>query len=458
MRQKILIVDDERIICQHLKRVLEKEGYEVEIAFNGKEALKVLEAKQFSVAVVDIRMPEMDGLELLDIIKNKYSETAVIIMTAHGSIETAVSSMKRGAVDYLAKPFESEEILLVIERVLERLKLLEENIYLKSQVEEKNRFGNIISQNHKIKSIFDLITTVAPTDSTVMITGETGTGKELVARAVHFNSYRKSKRFVTINCGALPETLLESELFGHEKGSFTGAVRQKLGKFEFADGGTVFLDEIGDITQTMQVKLLRFVQEMEFERVGGNSTIKVNVRIICATNKNLVEEVKKGNFREDLFYRINVVPIHIPPLRERMEDVPILALHFLRKNAEKMGKDISAISQDVLDKMMRYRWPGNVRELENIIERGVILEHGSTISKLDLPDDSRENVKKAVDITGYSLPQWLDIYESNYLREIMGKYRGNVASAIRQAGVGTKTFYRKIKKYNIKRSDFEDGQ
>ncbi|MBI5376208.1 MAG: sigma-54-dependent Fis family transcriptional regulator [Candidatus Schekmanbacteria bacterium] len=458
MRQKILVVDDERIICQHLKRVLEKEGYEVEIAFNGKEALKVLEAKQFSVAVVDIRMPEMDGLELLDIIKNKYPETAVIIMTAHGSIETAVSSMKRGAVDYLAKPFESEEILLVIERVLERLKLLEENIYLKSQVEEKNRFGNIISQNHKIKSIFDLITTVAPTDSTVMITGETGTGKELVARAVHFNSYRKSKRFVTINCGALPETLLESELFGHEKGSFTGAVRQKLGKFEFADGGTVFLDEIGDITQTMQVKLLRFVQEMEFERVGGNSTIKVNVRIICATNKNLVEEVKKGNFREDLFYRINVVPIHIPPLRERMEDVPILALHFLRKNAEKMGKDISAISQDVLDKMMRYRWPGNVRELENIIERGVILEHGNTISKLDLPDDSRENVKKTVDITGYSLPQWLDIYESNYLREIMAKYRGNVASAIRQAGVGTKTFYRKIKKYNIKRSDFEEGQ
>ncbi|RMF91993.1 MAG: sigma-54-dependent Fis family transcriptional regulator, partial [Candidatus Schekmanbacteria bacterium] len=448
MNRNILIVDDERVICQHLKRVLEKEGYEVSVAGSGEEALQKLDAKAFKLAVVDIKMPGIDGLQLLDIIKKKYSDTSVVIMTAHGSIETAVSAMKRGAVDYLRKPFEIEEILLVVERVFERLNLLEENIYLKSQIEEKNRFGNIISQNHKMKNIFNIISTVAPTDSTVLIQGETGTGKELVARAIHYHSYRKGKRFVTINCGALPETLLESELFGHEKGSFTGAVRQKIGKFEYADGGTVFLDEIGDITPAMQVKLLRFLQEMEFERVGGNTTIGVDVRVICATNKNLQEEVREGRFREDLFYRINVVPINLPPLRERMEDLPLLALHFLRKYSEKMGKEITAISQDVLDKMMHYSWPGNVRELENIIERAVIMERSDTVTELDLPPEISSPVSKGVNVVSYSLPEWIEENEKSYLIEILERYHGNVEKARIQAGIGTKTFYRKLKKYN----------
>ncbi len=456
MNRSILIVDDERVICQHLKRVLEKEKYEVEVAGNGEEALQKIDSRGFKLAVVDIKMPGIDGLQLLDIIKKKYTDTAVIIMTAHGSIETAVSAMKRGAVDYLRKPFEIEEILLVVARVFERLNLLEENIYLKSQIEEKNRFGNIISQNHKMKNIFNVIATVAPTDSTVLIQGETGTGKELVARAIHYSSNRKSKKFVTINCGALPETLLESELFGHERGSFTGAVRQKIGKFEYADGGTVFLDEIGDITHAMQIKLLRFLQEMEFERVGGNSTIGVNVRIICATNKTIMEEVREGRFREDLFYRINVVPINLPSLAERMEDLPLLSLHFLRKCSEKMGKEITSISQDVIDKMMHYSWPGNVRELENMIERAVIMERGNMVTELDLPSSIASPVSKGINVVSYSLPEWVDENEKSYLVEILDRFHGNVEKARIKAGIGTKTFYRKLKKYNIVPSKFKD--
>ena len=454
MNKKILIVDDEKIICEHLKKILERESYEVKICHSGFEALDRIQEESFAVAVIDIKMPGMDGIELLERIKQKYENTAVVIMTAHGSVETAVKAMKMGAIDYLSKPFEAEEIKLVIERVFEHQKLIDENLYLRNQITEKHRFGNIISKNYKMQQIFDLIASVAVTDSTVLIYGETGTGKELVSRSIHYNSNRKDNKFITINCGALPDTLLESELFGHEKGSFTGAINQKIGKFEFADKGTIFLDEIGNITPAMQVKLLRVLQEMEFERVGGNKTIKVDVRIIAATNIDLKEAVARGDFREDLYYRINVLLINLPPLRERLGDIPLLALHFLEKHCEKTGKEIYAFSQDVLDSMMHYQWPGNVRELENVIERAVILERGKMISKIDLPVSKLEEKKNDVaDIStsteGVSLREWLRRNEKKYLIDVMKRYEGNVRRALSQAKVGSKTFYRKIQKYGI---------
>jgi len=454
MNKKILIVDDEKIICEHLRKVLERESYEVRVCHSGFEALERLNEESFAVAVVDIKMPGMDGIELLGKIKEKYPQTSVVIMTAHGSVETAVKAMKMGAMDYLSKPFEAEEIKLVIERVFEHQKLIDENLYLRNQIAEKHRFDNIISKNYRMQQVFELIASVAVTDATVLIYGETGTGKELVAKSIHYNSNRKDNKFVTINCGALPDTLLESELFGHERGAFTGAIKQKIGKFELADKGTIFLDEIGNITPAMQVKLLRVLQEMEFERVGGNKTIKVDVRIIAATNKDLKQAVANGEFREDLFYRINVVQINLPPLRERLEDIPLLALHFLEKHCEKTGKEIYAFSQDVLDSMMHYDWPGNVRELENVIERAVILERGKMISKIDLPVARLE--EKRIDMAnislgteGFSLREWLRMNEKKYLVDVMKRYEGNVRRALSQAKVGSKTFYRKIQKYGI---------
>jgi len=462
MNKKILIVDDEKIICEHLKKVLEREFYEVKICHNGFEALDRMQEESFAMAIVDIKMPGMDGIELLEKIKEKYDNTSVVIMTAHGSVETAVKAMKMGAIDYLSKPFEAEEIKLVIERVFEHQQLIDENLYLRNQITEKNKFGNIISKNYKMQHIFDLIASVAVTDATVLIYGETGTGKELVSRSIHYNSNRKDNKFITINCGALPDTLLESELFGHERGSFTGAIKQKIGKFELADKGTIFLDEIGNITPAMQVKLLRVLQEMEFDRVGGNKTIKVDVRIIAATNIDLKEAVARGEFREDLYYRINVVLINLPPLRERLEDIPLLALHFLEKHCEKTGKEIYAFSQDVLDSMMHYHWPGNIRELENIIERAVILERGKMISKIDLPVSARVEEKKieaanlSINTEGFSLREWLKMNEKKYLVDIMKRYEGNVRRALSQAKVGSKTFYRKIQKYGITKDKLKD--
>ncbi|OGL46780.1 MAG: two-component system response regulator, partial [Candidatus Schekmanbacteria bacterium RBG_16_38_10] len=448
MNKKILIVDDEKIICEHLRKVLGRESYDVKVCHNGSEALECLKEEQFGMAVVDIKMPGMDGIELLGKIKGKYPQTSVVIMTAHGSVETAVQAMKIGAIDYLSKPFEAEEIKLVIERAFEHLKLVDENLYLRNQIAEKHRFGNIISENYKMQQIFDLIASVAVTDATVLIYGETGTGKELVAKSIHYNSNRKDEKFIAINCGAMPDTLLETELFGHEKGSFTGAIRQKIGKFELADKGTIFLDEIGNVTPAMQVKLLRVLQEMEFERVGGNKTIKIDVRIIAATNKDLKQAVIDGEFREDLYYRVNVVPINLPPLRDRLEDIPILVLHFLEKHCEKTGKGIYAFSQDVLDSLMHYHWPGNVRELENVVERAVILERGKMISKIDLPVSNKKIEEKKGDflyigssMDGISLREWLRMNEKKYLVELMKRCDWNVRKALVQAKIGSKTFY-----------------
>ena len=463
MNKKILIVDDVKIICEHLRKVLGRESYEVKVCHSGFEALECLKEEPFGMAVVDIKMPGMDGIELLGKIKEKYPQTSVVIMTAHGSVETAVKAMKTGAIDYLSKPFEAEEIKLVVERAFEHLKLVDENLYLRNQIAEKHRFGNIISKNYKMQQIFDLIASVAVTDATVLIYGETGTGKELVAKSIHYNSNRKENKFVAINCGALPDTLLETELFGHEKGSFTGAIRQKIGKFELADKGTIFLDEIGNVTPAMQVKLLRVLQEMEFERVGGNKTIKADVRIIAATNKDLKQRVVNGEFREDLYYRVNVVPINIPPLRERLEDIPVLALHFLEKHCEKTGREIYAFSQNVLDSLMHYHWPGNVRELENIVERAVILERGKMISKIDLPVSHKKTEEKKIDFLntglkteGISLREWLRMNEKKYLAELMKRCDGNVRAALVQAKIGSKTFYRKIKNYGITKDKLKE--
>src|SRR3990172_2902978 len=331
MKYRILVVDDQEPFSHQVKKRLEKEGYEVAIRTDGKRALKTIEETRYNLIISDLRIPDLDGLDLLTNVKERFPETAFIVMTAFGSIETAVEAMKKGANDYITKPFSSEELVLIIKNVLEKQSLEYEIKILRKEVEGIYSFGNIIGKNQKMQEVYDLISDVADTDATVLIRGETGTGKEIVARSIHFNSRRKDKVFVSLNCGALPETLLESELFGYEKGAFTGAIKQKIGKFEYADGGTVFLDEAGDLSMTTQIKLLRVLQEKVIERVGGNDEIHGDVRIIAATHKDLEDEVENGRFREDLYYRLNVVPICLPPLRERKDDMLLLTKHFLSK-------------------------------------------------------------------------------------------------------------------------------
>jgi two-component system NtrC family response regulator len=388
--ETILIVDDERNYLLVLEALLSDEGYQVITADNAQNGLEVLLENDLDAVITDMKMPGIDGMEFLDRIHLQHSDVPVIMMTAYGSVEKAVEAMRKGAFDYILKPFKNEELKVTVRKAIDHYHLLCQNRQFARELQHRYHFGNIIGKSVQMERIFQLIEKVAPTKATVLVTGESGTGKELIARAIHYNSPRKDQPFISVNCGALPETLLESELFGHEKGAFSGAVSQRKGRFELAHEGTLFLDEISEMSPPLQVKLLRILQEMEFERVGGTQTLKVDVRVVAASNRNLKDEVAHARFRADLFYRLNVVHVFITPLRERTDDIPLLANHFLTKNAEANNQDLVAISAAAMKCLLDYPWPGNVRELENVIERAIILSDRREIQPSDLPQEVRD--------------------------------------------------------------------
>ena len=444
----ILIVDDDEITCNLLEEVLSKEGYVVDKALNGREAIAKGENKPYDVVLTDIRMIDVDGMEVLRAYRQKSPDSIIIMMTAFGSIETAIGAIKEGAYDYVSKPFKLDEIKLTIRRALEQKRLLQENLFYRQELITKYKLENIVGRSPQMLQVYKTVARVAESRSTVLIAGESGTGKELVARAIHFNSPRSSKPYVAVDCGSLAETLLESELFGHVRGAFTGAVTNKKGLFEEADNGTCFLDEVGDISLAMQAKLLRVIQEHEIKRVGGTETTKIDVRIIAATNKNLEELVAEKKFREDLFYRLNVVSIHLPPLRERLDDIPFLADHFLRKYAAENEKPVSRISAEVLDLLLRYQWPGNVRELENVIERAVTLSPHSLILPEDLPRRLRVEPSE---ISATSLPSQVSLTELEkiYIKKVLEETGGNKKRAADILGIDRRTLYRMAARYGI---------
>jgi len=384
-RGRILVVDDEVNARTALAELLRDEGYTVETAADGFKALPKLEDFSPDLVVTDLRMPGMDGLQLLKKAHERDPDCAVIVMTAYGAVDTAVAAMREGAADYVTKPVNVEELVLVIDRALERRRVLAESRHLRERLSEHQRIDNIVGSSPVMRAVLSDVLRVAPSKATVLITGESGTGKELVAAAIHQHSTRASGPFVKLHCAALAETLLESELFGHERGAFTGATSRRDGRFQQADGGTLFLDEIGDISPSIQIKLLRFLQEHEFQRVGGNQTVKVDVRVVAATNRDLAARVRSGELREDLFYRLNVVSIEVPPLRARPTDVPLLAMFFLGRYAKENGKTVTCFSEEALERLTRHRWPGNVRELENAVERAVVISQGEVVRPEDLP-------------------------------------------------------------------------
>jgi two-component system NtrC family response regulator/two-component system response regulator HydG len=393
IKGKVIVIDDEVNAAAALETLLQEDGYEVSRAHDARSGLALLEKTDADVVLTDLRMPGMDGLELLTRIKEIRPEVMVLLMTAYGTVKTAVKAMKLGAEDYLGKPIDVEELELVLERVLEKKRLLEETQVLRERVGKKYRFDNLVGESPEILAAVKAVQQVASSSASVLLLGESGTGKELFAQAIHQNSPRRTKPFIKVACAALPETLLESELFGHEKGSFTGALYTRAGRFEAADGGTLFLDEIGDISPTVQVKLLRFLEEREFERVGGNRTFRVDVRIVVATHRDLYQKVQDGTFREDLYYRLNVVEIHVPSLRERTGDIPLLAHHFLRKFAAANEKDVREFDDDVLTMLLRHPWPGNVRELENAMERAVVMSEDQVLRPAHFPTLRRAAVR-----------------------------------------------------------------
>jgi two-component system NtrC family response regulator/two-component system response regulator HydG len=382
---RVVVIDDEQDAAAALETLLREDGYDISRAHDGRLGLTLIEKSDPDVVLTDLRMPGMDGLDLLARIKEMRPETMVILMTAYGTVKTAVKAMKLGAEDYLAKPIDFEELEVVLARTIDKKRLLEETRNLRARLDDKYHLDNLVGESPEMLAVFKTIKQVAPSSSSVLLLGESGTGKELFAQALHQNSQRKNKPFVKVACAALPETLLESELFGHEKGAFTGALYSRAGRFEVADGGTLFLDEIGDISPTVQVKLLRFLEEREFERVGGNRTYKVDVRIVVATHRDLAKKVAEGAMREDLYYRLNVIEIHIPPLRQRSGDIPLLAHHFLRKYAEQNDKPVRGISDEALALLLQHPWPGNVRQLENAIERAVVLSNEPVLEPAHFP-------------------------------------------------------------------------
>jgi len=445
---RILVVDDDEITCNLLEEVLGKEGYAVDRALSGQEAIDKGERQSYEVVLTDIKMIGLDGMEVLRAYRQRSPETIIIMMTAFGSIDTAIRAIKEGAYDYVSKPFKLEEIKMTIQRALEQSRLYQENLLYRQELITKYKLENIVGRSPQMLQVYKTIARVAESRSTVLIAGESGTGKELVARAIHFNSPRASKPFVAVDCGSLAETLLESELFGHVRGAFTGAITSKKGLFEEADHGTCFLDEVGDISLSTQAKLLRVLQEHEIKRVGGRETIKVDVRIIAATNKNLEQLVEERRFREDLFYRLNVVSINLPSLRERADDIPLLVDHFLRKYAAENEKPVSRVSSEGLNLLKGYRWPGNVRELENVIERAVTLSHHAVILPEDLPRRLRE---RPFEEYISSLPSHLSLstLEKLYIQKVLEEAGGNKKKAADILGINRRTLYRRAARYGI---------
>jgi len=451
--KRILIVDDEESFRNVLTVILRKEGYEVEGAANGEEGLDKISNAAFDHVLCDIRMPQMDGLEFLRESQKAGSEAPVIMMSAYGTVDTAIEAMKFGAYDYISKPFKPDEIILTLKKAEERERLRKENELLRRQVKKEYSFENIVSKNEGMNKIFEIIRKVAPYKSTILVTGESGTGKELVARAIHYNSDRSKMFFVPVNCGAIPENLMESELFGHIKGAFTDAIRTKKGLFEEADEGTIFLDEIGELPAQLQVKLLRVLQDGEIRRVGESKSIQINVRIIAATVKDLAREVNEGRFRDDLFYRLNVLHLYIPPLRERKEDIPLLIQHFINKYNQNLNKHVKEVDSKALELLMNYKWPGNVREVENTIERALVLTDGEKIELDNLPFEI-QNFQNEVPMVPmaeeeYSVKKGSRMLEMGLIRKALRKTKGNHTQAARLLEISHRALLYKIKDYGI---------
>ncbi|MBX7245251.1 MAG: sigma-54 dependent transcriptional regulator [Candidatus Sumerlaeaceae bacterium] len=472
-RPRILVADDEESMRFVLRQAMQKEGYEVDIATNGMEVVQKVRETHFDLVIMDIKMPQLDGLEALKEIKKVRPELIVVMATAHGTTQIALDAIKKGAYDYFSKPFELDEMRIVIRRALEKQRLQQTIGMLQNQLRERLSFDRIVGQSDTMRKVYELVEKVITNDVTVLITGESGTGKELVAQAVHYNSARKSQPFVSVNCAAIPETLLESELFGHEKGAFTGATGTRLGKFEVANNGTIFLDEIGDMPLSLQSKMLRVLQEHEITRVGGNRPIRVNIRVVAATNQNLGKLVEDKLFREDLYFRLNVVPILLPALRQRVSDIPLLAWHFIERYNPRLGKNITGISHDAMELLLGHSWPGNVRELENVIQRAMVLATSTTIDVTDLPSNIHASAMatsdggpaRAIDpslVSDFSIPlqQKLDRLSEELERKI-------IAAALQQAnfhrqatadllGISRKSLHNKMVKYNMFEGRTED--
>jgi DNA-binding NtrC family response regulator len=452
MAERILVVDDEQIIRESLSFVLKKEGYHVEEAANGKEALAKQEGRPFDVVITDIEMPEMRGMDLLEQITKRTPETFVIMITAFASIETAVAALRKGAYDYVLKPVDFDDILHRIRKLLDHRALSLENSLLRQEVNRTYDFDQIIGQSQSMKQVFQIIKRVASSDGTVLITGKSGTGKELVARAIHYNSHRKQKRFVAINCGAIVETLFESELFGHKKGSFTGATTDKDGLFKVADGGSVFLDEVSEIPLHLQVKLLRAIEQTEITPVGYTDPVTIDVRIIAATNRNLRQEVEAGKFREDLFYRLNVVEIDLPSLSERKEDIPVLCQHFLEIYKKNMGRAIQGFTNEAMSALMQYQWKGEVRELENVIERGVIFCDKDLIGLEHLPESFRQVASRGPSFSPsaqQTLRDAVKAFERTYIEQVLAQHERNKEATAQALGVSLSSLYRKMEELEI---------
>jgi two-component system response regulator PilR (NtrC family) len=455
-RFRILVADDERSIRELLAIVLRRDGYEVILAENGRTALTVLEQEPVDLLISDIKMPDMSGVEVLRAAKQVDQDILGIMITAFASTESAVEALRMGAYDYVSKPFDVDELKIIVRNALERRQLRQENLLLKRALQSSHQFSSIVGRSEAMLAVFKLIETVAPTNSTILVTGESGTGKELVARAIHFNSLRRDRPFVAVNCGALPEQLLESELFGHMRGSFTGASANKKGLVEVADRGTIFLDELGEMSSMMQVKLLRVLQERRFRRVGGTEEVEANIRVIAATNQDLARMVADGRFREDLYYRVNVIQVQLPPLRERQEDIALLASHFLEKFREQMGKNVANISQEAMAYLERYDWPGNIRELENIIERAVALESSAAILPDSLPPQLRglpakngQTVTQLPD-AGFDLEAHVENMERDYIAQALKRAGGKQSKAAELLGMSFRSFRYYVKKYNLR--------
>ncbi|MCK6469686.1 MAG: sigma-54 dependent transcriptional regulator [Candidatus Brocadia sinica] len=460
MKSKILIVDDEKLMRVSLEDKLVKEGYAVACLSNAIEGLKVLQSTNFDAVITDVRLPKIDGIEFLKEIKKLSPDTIVIIMTAYGSIENAVLAMKEGAYDYVTKPFSLEELLIKLRKALKHKDVVAENILLKQQVLSQYGYDNMIGKSDAMKHVFEIINTVSNRDTTILIQGESGTGKELTAGAIHYNSNRRNGPFIKLSCASLNKEILESELFGHEKGSFTGAIKTRRGRFELADGGTIFLDDVDDIPLEMQVKLLRVLQEREFERVGGEETIPVNVRVICATKKDLKKLVQEGRFREDLYYRLHVVTLHLPPLRERKEDIPLLVNYFMKKYAARQRVVINSVSQEALHLLLLYNWPGNIRELENAVEHAVAFCTSDAILPKNLPQNLTQGETSSgifpvelSTIDSLDLQETLSEAERKLLLWAYQKTNGNQVRMSEILRIPRTTLQNKLVKYNITKTN-----
>jgi len=453
--ERILVVDDDPEIRGSVADVLRQAGYDVEEAKDGKKAIKCIDAGSYDLVLTDLNLPKLDGMKVLRHVLDESPDTICVILTGFGTIKGSVEAIKMGAFDYISKPVKSDEIVIVVEKALKYRHLERENVLLKQQLRKKYQFENFIGDSKPIQKVFELIEKVADTDSTVLITGESGTGKELIAKAIHYNSYRRDNPMVVINCGAIPEELLESELFGHEKGAFTGAHKMRVGRFELANGGTIFLDEIGDMSPNLQVKLLRVLQEQKFERVGGTRTLEIDVRIIAATNKNLINAVNRSTFRQDLYYRLNVIPIKVPPLRHRKSDIPLLIDFFFKRIDPRKRNGISGFSSEAGDALVAYDWPGNVRELENMVERMSILANGDQVELEDIPESIKgkgariEAVEVTIPKDGIVFDQAVEEYEKKLILEALNETNWVKTKAAKLLNINRTTLIEKMKKKKL---------